>query len=180
MGWWDRLTSAWPPFHEEIDAVVVQRGKAKPLVQVLGAVEFFHVDAKGFVTTGCLSQESLQNGGADAGLPVFWQERDIDPKYFIRSPFDVESPNWAVMAEDDSEVGHWKLSQVGLLLGSKLHSEKGLMLRFAPTQGGQFIQAGAGVDLEEKPFVLWTDGAEGDPFSVLSQDLFIHLVVAVG
>jgi hypothetical protein len=39
---------------------------------MLGAVEFLHVDTKGFVTTGRFGQEALQDGGADAGLAVWW------------------------------------------------------------------------------------------------------------
>src|SRR5262249_12085021 len=78
------------PLHEEVHAFVFNWGKAQAFVEPQGRVELLHMDAHGLVGGGGFGQEVAQDGAADAGVAVGWQQGDVDNADFVLPAGDVE------------------------------------------------------------------------------------------
>lgn len=97
----------------------------------------------GFLRGGSFLYQILKQTGADAGVPILRQKRNVSEQYRCLTAIDHDSSNRASMPENNSIVN----ARVAPFASKKLHPDEGLLLIVVPTQTFQLFETSAGVNL---------------------------------
>src|SRR5262249_37049134 len=99
-------------------------------------------------------QEVAQDGGAEAGAAVGWQQGDIHHADLVLPASEIEAPHGHRVAQNDEKARIGVLFLVELELCRELHVLKGGILGIVPIDEGQLLGPCAGIQLVEEGCVV--------------------------
>ncbi len=150
------------PLHESVHAVVANRGKAQSLIKTARRTPQLNVYAHALSGFFRFVQERLHELGAQALVPRFGNEGDVDDADFVRAPVDVETADRSPITLDDIEIRILESLSIMAMLRVELLRYEGLFLLRRPRRVRQLSRSRARVEPTQERVVFSRDRAKFD------------------